>query len=96
LIDPFSGKHVDDSKVNTSIIPKDCCLCDVCNKQCTDTNFKALCYMEWYESRLLCDECSKKYQWRKTEMIKTFVREFQKGVDLSKTELAAPMEFKSW
>ena len=97
MIDPFSGKHVDDSKVHTEVIPKDCCLCDVCNKQCTDENFKALCYMEWYSSRLLCDECCKKYQWRKSEeMMETFVDEFQQGDDLSDTDLAKPIVMESW
>ncbi len=73
-------------------IPKDCVVCDVCNKATTDGNFKAVCYMEWYSSRLLCDECSKKYQWRKNkEMKETFIDEFQEGDDLSQTDLARPI-----
>ena len=34
-----------DDKVTRTVIPKDCVLCDVCNKQVTDENFKALEYM---------------------------------------------------
>ena len=53
--------------------------------------------MEWYSSRLLCDVCAKKYQWRKSkEMMETFIDEFQEGDDLSKTDLAKPMVFESW
>ena len=85
------------AKVTRTVIPKDCVLCDVCNKATTDENFKALEYMEWYESRLLCAECCKKYQWRKSEeMMETFVDEFQEGDDLSDTDLAKPMVMESW
>lgn len=95
--DPFTGKLIDADKVHREVIPKDCCLCDVCNKQLTDENFKALEYMEWYESRLMCSDCCKKYQWRKSkEMMETFVDEFQEGDDLSETELAKPMVLDSW
>jgi len=95
--DPFTGEEIPKENLHIESIPKTCCLCDVCNKQVTDENFKALCYMEWYSSRLLCDECCKKYQWRKdAEMMETFVAEFQEGDDLSKTDLARPMEFTSW
>lgn len=83
--------------MNRTVIPKDCVICDVCNKSCTDQNFKATCYMEWYSSRLLCDECAKKYQWRKSkEMMETFIDEFQEGDDLSQTDLAKPVVFESW
>ena len=89
----------DIDKVTRTVIPKDCIICDVCNKQVSTDNpeFKALEYMEWYESRLLCSDCCKEYQWRKSkEMMKTFVNEFQEGDDLSQTDLAKPMVMESW
>ena len=86
-----------DAKVTRTVIPKDCVVCDVCNKATTDENFKALEYMEWYESRLLCADCCKEYQWRKSEeMMKTFVNEYQEGDDLSKTDLAKPIVLETW
>ena len=95
MTDPFSPPP--GAKVTRTVIPKDCVLCDVCNKATTDENFKALEYMEWYESRLLCADCCKKYQWRKSkEMMETFVDEFQQGDDLSDTDLAKPMVMESW
>ena len=95
MTDPFSPPA--GAKVSRTVIPKDCVVCDVCNKATTDENFKALEYMEWYESRLLCADCCKKYQWRKSEeMMETFVDEFQQGDDLSDTDLAKPIVMESW
>ena len=37
-----------------TIIPKDCCLCDVCNAQLTDGNFIATADSWWYEGWLYC------------------------------------------
>jgi len=75
-----------------TVIPKDCCLCDVCNKQLTDENFIAIEYSFWYEGWLYCDDCNKQY--KPAEELK-IIREIAKGDDLSKTDLALPiiMEF---
>jgi len=75
-----------------SIIPKDCCLCDVCNKQLTDSQFIALEYCFWYEGWLYCDSCNKEYK-PMTEL--KLIAEIEIGEDLSTTDLAKPiiMEF---
>ena len=76
-----------------SIIPKDCCLCDVCNKQLTDSQFIALEYCFWYEGWLYCDSCNKEYKpMRELKLI----AEIEIGEDLSTTDLAKPiiMEFE--
>lgn len=75
-----------------SIIPKDCLLCDVCNKQLSDSQFIALDYCFWYEGWLYCDDCNKEYKPMKEMKL---IMEIQKGQDVSKTELALPivMEF---
>jgi len=95
--DPFLPPQ--GAEVNRTVIPKDCVVCDVCNKRVSTDNpeFKALEYMEWYSSRLLCSDCCKEYQWRKSkEMMETFVDEFQAGDDLSKTDLAKPIVLETW
>lgn len=76
-----------------SLIPKDCLLCDVCNKQLSDSQFIALEYCFWYQGWLYCDDCNK--QWKpKRELV--LIKEIAKGEDLSNTELARPMEFESF
>jgi len=95
MTDPFNPPP--GAKVTRTVIPKDCVLCDVCNKQVTDESFRALEYMEWYSSRLLCSDCCKEYQWRKSEeMMETFIDEFQEGDDLSNTDLAKPIVMETW
>jgi len=73
-----------------TVIPKDCCLCDVCNKPLTDDKFIATEYSFWYEGWLYCDDCNKKY---KPNM--KLIMDISKGQDISKTDLALPivMEF---
>lgn len=75
-----------------SIIPKDCCVCDVCNKQLTDSQFIAIEYCFWYLGWLYCDACNKEY--KPMEEL-NLIMEIQKGDDLSQTDLAKPiiMEF---
>ena len=75
-----------------TIIPKTCILCDVCNKQLSDSQFIALDYCFWYEGWLYCDDCNKEYKPMKEMKL---IMEIQKGQDVSKTELALPivMEF---
>jgi hypothetical protein len=77
---------------DVTIIPKDCCLCDVCNKQLTDGQFIAIEYCFWYEGWLYCDACNKEYKPMKELSL---IMEIHKGVDLSQTDLAKPivMEF---
>lgn len=76
-----------------TVIPKDCCLCDVCNKALTDENFIATAYSFWYEGWLYCDDCHRKYKPAKGLKL---IMEIAKGNDLSETELAAPMIFEDF
>ena len=47
--------------MNSTIIPKDCILCDVCNMQLSDGQFVAIGNSTWYEGWLYCEDCEKKY-----------------------------------
>lgn len=76
------------------IIPKDCLLCDVCNKQLSDSDFKASEDSTWYEGWLYCKSCESKYSEATGGMVK--VMDIKKDQDLSKTDLAQPMVFESW
>lgn len=75
-----------------TIIPKDCILCDVCNKQLSDSQFIALDYCFWYEGYLYCNDCNKEYKPMNELKL---IMEIQKGQDVSKSDLALPivMEF---
>ena len=42
-------------------IPKDCLLCDVCNKSLSDGNFIATEDSEWREGWLYCMPCKEKF-----------------------------------
>ena len=75
-------------------IPKDCLLCDVCNKQVSDHAFIALEDISWYEGWLYCLDCDKKYHSEGTEMV--LVRSIFEGEDLSKTDLAKPIVMESF
>jgi len=77
-----------------TIIPKDCLLCDVCNKQVSDDKFIALENMSWYEGWLYCGACDDKYEDATKEM--QLIQYIVKGMDLSKTDLAKPMVMESW
>ena len=75
-----------------TVIPKDCIVCDVCNKQLSDSQFIALDYCFWYEGWLYCNDCNKEHKpMRELKLI----MEIQKGQDVSDTDLALPiiMEF---
>lgn len=76
-----------------TVIPKDCCVCDICNKACSDGDFIATCDSFWYEGWLYCDDCIIKYPKGSGGKL---VQAIKKGDDLSKTELALPivMEFE--
>ena len=39
-------------------IPKDCLLCDVCNKQVSNEKFIALEDLSWYQGWLYCRDCN--------------------------------------
>ena len=70
------------------IIPKDCLLCDSCNKQLSNGEFIALEDQKWREGWLYCLKCDI------SEI--PLIMDIKKGQDLSKTDLARPMEFQSW
>jgi len=77
-------------EMTRTIIPKDCVVCDLCNKQCSDEDFIATCDSDWYEGWLYCDDCIIKYPKGTGGKL---VMHIKKGMDLSKTELGAPMIF---
>lgn len=72
--------------ISGSIITKDCCVCDACNKQLTDENFVALQNCVWYTGDLYCQACVNKYN-----PDFDIVMVISEGQDLSHTELANPI-----
>lgn len=74
-----------------TIIPKDCCLCDVCNLQLTDSNFVVTEECTWYEGWLYCSDCVQKYN-----PPLRVINSYKKGESVKNTELALPMIFESW
>ena len=74
-----------------TIIPKDCCLCDVCNAQLTDGNFIATADSWWHEGWLYCAKCKAEYN-----PSIPLVMVIKKGDDISHTDLAKPMIFESF
>ena len=75
-------------------IPKDCLLCDVCNKQVSDQKFIALEDLSWYQGWLYCRDCEKEYHSEETEQV--LIRNIFEGEDLSKTDLAKPIVMESF
>jgi hypothetical protein len=73
------------------IIPKDCLLCDCCNKSLSDGNFIATEDSEWREGWLYCMDCKAKYNPKMPLIMK-----IEKYDNLSDTDLAKPMVFESW
>lgn len=71
-----------------TIIPKDCIVCDLCNKAVSDEKFIAIEFAWWYEGWLYCDECNKHSDVGKELPL---IMEIQKGNDLSQTDLALPI-----
>ena len=71
-----------------TVIPKDCLLCDVCNKQLSDNLFIAIEDSSWYEGWLYCTDCNTKYN---PDGFLTLIQRIVKLDDLSKTDLALPM-----
>lgn len=71
--------------------PKDCLLCDVCNKSLSDGNFIASEDSEWYEGWLYCMDCKRKYN-----PTMPLIMKIEKYDNLSDTDLAKPMVFESW
>mgnify|MGYP003650318683 FL=1 len=70
-------------------IPKDCLLCDICNKQVSDQKFVALEDLSWYEGWLYCRDCEKEYHSEETEQV--LIRNIFEGENMSKTDLAKPI-----
>jgi hypothetical protein len=71
-----------------TVIPKDCIICDLCNKQVSDGKFVATCDSEWYEGWLYCDDCIKKYPKGSGGKL---IKSIKKGDRLRGTELAMPI-----
>jgi len=92
MTDPFSPPP--GAKVEHTIIPKDCIVCDVCNMQLSNDKFIATRNSTWYKGWLYCADCEEKYPEAVKNMVK--ILEINEGDDLSKTDLARPIEFTSW
>jgi|TARA_B110001454_G_scaffold214562_1_gene234546 hypothetical protein len=75
-------------------IPKDCLLCDICNKQVSDQKFVALEDLSWYEGWLYCRDCEKEYHSEETEQV--LIRNIFEGENMSKTDLAKPIVMESF
>lgn len=78
--------------LEVTVIPKDCVVCDVCNRQLSDENFVATADSYWYEGDLLCQNCKTKYPREPHELKMKILT----GDDLSNTELAKPMMMENW
>jgi len=76
-----------------TIIPKDCIICDLCNKPCSDGDFIATCDSSWYEGWLYCDECIIKYPQGTGGRL---IMKIYKGDPLSHTDLARPIEIEGF
>jgi len=74
-----------------TIIPKSCCLCDVCNIDVTDEKFIAISDCWWHEGWLYCAKCKAEYN-----PSMPLVMVIKKGDDISHTDLAKPMIFESF
>lgn len=79
-----------DTKI--SFFPKDCIVCDTCNKACSSPNFTATCDGFWYQDWYYCDDCHKKSHSKKEDLVLKVL----KNDDLSNTDLAKPISFESW
>jgi len=76
-----------------TIIPKDCCLCDICNAQITDSDFVVIVdSCTWYEGWLYCQDCVQKYNPKELPVVDHYI----KGQSVKDTDLAKPMIFTSW
>ena len=75
-------------------IPKDCLLCDICNKQVSDQKFVALEDLSWYEGWLYCRDCEKEYHSEETEQV--LIRNIFEGENMSKTDLVNPIVMESF
>jgi len=71
-----------------TVIPKDCIVCDLCNKGTSTDEFVATCDQWWYEGWLYCDECIIKYPKGSGGKL---IMEIKKGQDLADTDLALPI-----
>jgi hypothetical protein len=73
--------------LTVDVILKDCAVCDVCNRACTDEKFNAILTCYWYEDSLNCETCNIKYP-RDPMTIKLKIIA---GDNISNTELARPI-----
>lgn len=91
--DDSNTKTVKCSKCDLSVevIPKDCVVCDICNKQLSDENFVATCDSYWFEGSLNCKDCNEKYPRESKDLKMKII----KDDDLSNTELAMPIMMTS-
>ena len=76
-----------------TIIPKDCLVCDSCNISLSDSEFIANADSIWFEGWLYCMDCVRKYMPQKDRKI---IMNIEKGYNLAKTELAQPMQMRTW
>ena len=53
----------------TTIIQKDCIVCDVCNDQVSDSEFIAITNATWYDGWLYCERCDQEYKPKLQEIM---------------------------
>ena len=88
-----NSTHTKDNTRRT-IIPKRCCLCDVCNKQLTDERFVAIVPCAWFEGYLYCQDCEQEHKPAESGM--QLIKRIDKGENLSGTPLSNPLIIESW
>lgn len=79
-----------------SIIPKDCIVCDTCNRSVSDGNWIATCTSYYYKDHLYCETCHTKYQKTYPREAHELMMKILEHDDLSNTDLAKPMIMEFW
>jgi hypothetical protein len=78
--------------MSRTVIPKDCIVCDFCNKATSDGEFVATCDQWWWEGWLQCDDC---HAEKPDEKYGKLIMEIKKGQDLADTDLSHPIVITS-
>lgn len=73
-----------------TVIPKDCAVCDFCNKGVTDSKFVALENAIWFQGALACGDCVENYNLLSDKDYEIVLR-ISKGDSVANTELAYPI-----